>query len=135
MRPWLAFPLGLAMVVAACHHDGSQPITGTAATAIDPVTASDGLRDADESDVDCGGSITPKCGAGAACYVDLNCASGVCASGVCAPIEGETEAGVPSTEPDCTITNTCATGGTSNPNPGCNQGASSDPTLCPSEGD
>jgi hypothetical protein len=130
MRSWFWSGCGLVVVVAACHSSETQPVSGTAATAIDPATATDGQRDADESDVDCGGSITPKCGAGAACVNDLNCASGLCTAGVCAAVAGEAEAGVPNPEPDCTITNTCAPTGPPSASE-CNQGSSNDPTICP----
>ena len=131
MKRWLGSVCGIVVVVAAsaCHRADTEP--GSAATAGDPATAANGQRDADESDVDCGGSITPKCGSGAICTVDLNCASALCASGICSPSPGGGEdAGAPSTEPDCTITNTCASGPPST-NPGCNLGQGSDPTLCP----
>jgi hypothetical protein len=45
-------------------------------------TCSDGLKNGDESDVDCGGSCV-ACAGGAACVVDADCAAGSCALGIC----------------------------------------------------
>lgn len=45
----------------------------------------DGLRNGSETDVDCGGSCDPKCGAGRLCTLNTDCQSGSCnASGRCA---------------------------------------------------
>ncbi len=46
---------------------------------------SDGQRDGDEGDVDCGGSCAAKCTAGQHCYGFWDCASGVCVNDVCQP--------------------------------------------------
>jgi hypothetical protein len=45
----------------------------------------DGERNADEGDVDCGGSCSTKCGAGQTCGLHHDCASGNCSFGVCQP--------------------------------------------------
>jgi hypothetical protein len=47
---------------------------------------SDGVKDGDESDVDCGGTRAPKCADNKHCTSDADCASNMCASsGVCLP--------------------------------------------------
>ena len=43
----------------------------------------DGFRNADEGDVDCGGSCSAKCQAGQTCGLNYDCASGVCFFGIC----------------------------------------------------
>jgi hypothetical protein len=47
-----------------------------------------GIRDGDETDVDCGGSTCGRCQPGLHCWVDLDCWPGVCRSGVCQPAGG-----------------------------------------------
>ena len=44
---------------------------------------SDGTRDGSETDVDCGGSCTKKCGTNQTCNVDADCVSGSCWNTVC----------------------------------------------------
>jgi hypothetical protein len=46
-------------------------------------TCTDKQKNADESDVDCGGGTCPKCGLDLACVQDLDCASGSCIDGKC----------------------------------------------------
>ncbi|MDE2201895.1 MAG: hypothetical protein KGJ38_04120 [Burkholderiaceae bacterium] len=46
-------------------------------------TCIDGLRDGQETDVDCGGGTCSACAAGRHCAVPSDCTTGVCASGVC----------------------------------------------------
>jgi formylglycine-generating enzyme required for sulfatase activity len=43
----------------------------------------DGVKNGDETDVDCGGSVAPKCAPGKACLVPADCESAVCAGKVC----------------------------------------------------
>lgn len=50
-----------------------------------PDACKNGLKDGDEADVDCGGSCVKKCGPGAACGGDADCAGGSCSGGACAP--------------------------------------------------
>ncbi|MGB0679139.1 MAG: RCC1 domain-containing protein [Polyangiales bacterium] len=47
-----------------------------------PVACTNGVQDADESDVDCGGGCL-GCALGAGCAVDDACESGICSAGVC----------------------------------------------------
>jgi hypothetical protein len=44
----------------------------------------DGLKNGTETDVDCGGSCDPKCGATKVCSVNADCQSGACAMARCA---------------------------------------------------
>jgi hypothetical protein len=77
----------LALVVSllvACsggvdRHDFSPADGGVdpLADAGPPLTCSDSLRDADETDIDCGGSCTP-CRVGRFCTVDDDCEDGEC---------------------------------------------------------
>src|SRR5690242_5082084 len=41
-------------------------------------TNTDGVRNGDETDVDCGGSAGPTCASGKRCAADTSCASGSC---------------------------------------------------------
>jgi hypothetical protein len=45
----------------------------------------DGVKNGDESDVDCGGSRAPQCDDGKRCGVGNDCLDGVCKGGTCAP--------------------------------------------------
>jgi hypothetical protein len=46
-------------------------------------SCSNGARDGDESDVDCGGALCPPCANGSACTAPTDCVSLVCAEGTC----------------------------------------------------
>ena len=56
-------------------------------------TNTDGVRNGDETDVDCGGASGPPCGLGKSCTTNESCASGLCADFKCADGGGST--------PDC----------------------------------
>lgn len=47
-------------------------------------SCTDGIRNQDESDVDCGGSCSLKCSNGKVCKSNADCISNVCTSGTCA---------------------------------------------------
>jgi len=47
-------------------------------------TNTDGVRNGDETDVDCGGASGPSCGLGKSCTTNENCASGLCTDFKCA---------------------------------------------------
>jgi hypothetical protein len=105
------------------HRELSTPPPPLACTTTGPCTppsATDGRKDADETDVDCGGTPTPRCADGLMCVIDANCLSNFCFAGICAaaPVE---EAGAP---PEPTPQPAPFT------NPGCNA-PHPDPTLCP----
>jgi len=48
-----------------------------------PASCTDGVKNGDETDVDCGGSCSP-CANGTNCLVNSDCQSGVCSGGTCA---------------------------------------------------
>ena len=47
-------------------------------------TCSDGVRNGDETEKDCGGSRCPKCAPGQACKADTDCSSNTCTNHLCA---------------------------------------------------
>ena len=47
------------------------------------INCSDSVLNGDETDIDCGGSCSIKCGAGSRCIGSTDCISGVCMSDVC----------------------------------------------------
>lgn len=49
----------------------------------DPPKPDDGKKNADETDVDCGGSVAPKCADNKGCKTADDCTSGVCTNDVC----------------------------------------------------
>src|SRR5690242_7027322 len=51
-------------------------------------TCADGVRDQDESDVDCGGALCAACSSGKSCATDGDCVSGLCLMGAC--VDGPT---------------------------------------------
>src|SRR5689334_15655290 len=89
----------LAILWCACDHDGlaggdsdSSIVSEDLAAGVDPLpdlamalpVCDDGVRNAAESDVDCGGPLCGPCGNGGACVVGADCRSGFCLAGVCA---------------------------------------------------
>jgi hypothetical protein len=46
-------------------------------------TCADGIKNQDESDLDCGGETCPKCADTKACNVAADCVSDVCMSNIC----------------------------------------------------
>ena len=67
-------------------HTGSDCASGRCEEGAcrSPATCTDGLRDGDESDIDCGGHC-PLCSAGQHCTRDKDCIGSLCASAVCLP--------------------------------------------------
>ncbi len=55
--------------------------------AVPPGTATDGVRNDDESDVDCGGARAPRCAIGALCNSQNDCANGQCSNGRCPNVQ------------------------------------------------
>jgi len=67
-----------------------------------PATPRDGARNGDETDIDCGGTLAPKCLAGKGCALGSDCTSGVCTGGKCE--DGRPDDGVKNgdeTDVDC----------------------------------
>ena len=115
-------------------NDGAQCQTGAdcksdkcddGLCAPSPLSASsaapdDGLKNGDESDVDCGGLAAPKCASGKTCATADDCADGVCKDGTCAapaPDDGvkngdETDVDCGgTTAPKCDVAKACAASG------------------------
>jgi hypothetical protein len=53
-----------------------------------PPVPTDGVKNGEESDVDCGGPSGPKCADDKQCHDGVDCASGVCTGGACQPPSG-----------------------------------------------
>ena len=79
----------LRTVSAKCAHQTSARVSfascaiGSRKFFFVAPTCSDGVQNRDETDVDCGGAICPKCIDAKACNAGSDCVSGVCASNVC----------------------------------------------------
>ena len=76
-------------------------------------TCSDGVRNGNETDVDCGGPNCPACTNGKNCLAPSDCISGVCSNGVCVappPACTADNCGAQHGCPPCTNGKTCATG-------------------------
>ena len=58
-------------------------INGVCGTSSDP--CKNGVRDANEVDIDCGGACTTRCADTRNCNADVDCASNRCVGGKCAP--------------------------------------------------
>ncbi len=83
------------LLISACGSaevDGdfasSHPVAGAAGTTPDPLappaSPTNGQKDGDETDVDCGGASAPKCSDGKTCLAPSDCESSVCSGGTCA---------------------------------------------------
>jgi len=85
----------------------------------------DGLKNGDESDIDCGGSNCGKCANGLDCAVDGDCANAICEAGRCVPPAcrnqaldpgetdidcGGTECGPCAAERSCLVGSDCQSG-------------------------
>jgi hypothetical protein len=66
-----------------------------------PATGKDGAKNADETDVDCGGTHAPKCGFARTCASNVDCASADCKNGVCAASSGDGTRNGTETDIDC----------------------------------
>lgn len=76
----------IATVLGGCMIEGEQladlsPSDGSFSGIT--VSCSDGVKNGNESDVDCGGSVCKPCDGGKACASATDCGMGVCSSGVC----------------------------------------------------
>jgi hypothetical protein len=67
-----------------CGHRCASDETCVAGTCTPPSpTCADGVRNGNETDIDCGGPSCPKCADGKGCATATDCVSGVCTAGVC----------------------------------------------------
>lgn len=68
---------------------------GSSSTGEPPIESClDGVKNQDETDIDCGGASCPSCGLDAACLIDIDCASSWCSELVC-------------TQPECLADSDC----------------------------
>jgi hypothetical protein len=94
MRPLLAFLLASTLPLAACssasdHPPLAPPIADTGVDAAEAgAPCSDGKRDYDETDIDCGGSRCSPCKFGKTCSKDADCSTSKCTGGSCACPDG-----------------------------------------------
>ena len=89
-------------------------------------SCSDGIKNGNETDVDCGGTC-PPCGTGQGCGVGADCTSGVCSGGTCqAPSCSDGIKNGNETDVDCGG-GTCPTCGTGQ---GCGVGADCTSGIC-----
>lgn len=78
-----------AATPAPAGTDGGCTVAGECASGICNAGAcaapspTDGVKNGDETDVDCGGATAPKCAAGKACSAHGDCTSGACPAGLC----------------------------------------------------
>jgi hypothetical protein len=75
---------GAVLVTGGAGQGGAVLITGGAGqggAVLDSCT--DGVKDATETDVDCGGPVCPKCLLGQTCVAGSDCTSGSCQANVC----------------------------------------------------
>jgi hypothetical protein len=67
-----------------------------------PPSCTDGVKDGQETDIDCGGSLCPACGTGKSCDVAKDCVSQVCTAGGCqAPTGSDGVLNDSETDVDC----------------------------------
>src|SRR6266850_7288004 len=71
MRVWL---VALLLALASCNS--KKPVVFP--------TCGDNIKNADETDVDCGGGLCPLCNTGKSCRLATDCRSKICSSGICA---------------------------------------------------
>lgn len=90
----------------------------------------DGVKNQNETDVDCGGGSCPRCAVGKKCATRNDCASALCVGGVCKSCDNAAECGVDAGGTDCACRTSrnvpglkyCSNvnGGTLNPGNSCN---------------
>jgi len=69
--------------VEACDDGNAAEDDGCSSDCKSPATCTDGLRNGDETDVDCGGPSCGGCGDELACAGGTDCASTFCSAGAC----------------------------------------------------
>lgn len=63
--------------------DGTSCEIGTCQSGMCAPACSDGIRNGNETDVDCGGPNCQECVSGRTCLVGNDCLSGICTAGIC----------------------------------------------------
>ena len=66
-----------------CETKSCSPATPTSTGKCQPPSCTDGAKNGDETDVDCGGSSCPACADSRKCLAPSDCTSKVCTSGTC----------------------------------------------------
>jgi Kef-type K+ transport system membrane component KefB len=86
---------GLYALTCQANIDGSGPTRPTEESASD-VSCVDKIKNGDESDVDCGGTMCPECKSGRACLTNKDCVSNICKEDTlkCEEIEIDTDKAV-----------------------------------------
>ena len=79
---------------------GPVDCTAGGCTCLAP-SAKDGVKNGDETDLDCGGTSAPKCGFASACKVPADCRSAACTAGKCGPSAGDGQRDGDETDIDC----------------------------------
>ncbi len=105
-------PLGCSVTGGEDGAGDDPAVTGNANGNM-PANLPDGVKNGDETDVDCGGSSANKCADGKSCAKGEDCASAVCKAGVCAsPAPDDGMKNADETDVDCGGTKApkCATG-------------------------
>jgi hypothetical protein len=83
MRRWRV-QRALAGAIVIAGGAGCQVILGLGGGVSQQQACTDGVKDGDETDIDCGGGTCPACANGEDCKVGSDCKEKVCAGGVCA---------------------------------------------------
>jgi len=88
--------------------DGGSRTDAIEAPDLSPApTCSDGVKNGDESDVDCGGRCAP-CADGRSCNTARDCRSGQCDNNVCTPVPSCTDGVKDGTESDVDCGGSCS---------------------------
>lgn len=75
--------VGEAPVDASVPADTPDATTEQPRDAGPPPSPTDGIANGDETDVDCGGTVAPRCAATKKCSAASDCVSGACPDGTC----------------------------------------------------
>jgi hypothetical protein len=67
------------------HRDCQSGVCGAQSNLCQAPSCADGVRNGDETGVDCGGSCAKRCGPGQGCQVGEDCLGQVCSGAVCLP--------------------------------------------------
>ena len=80
----------------------SSSSSSSSGTIPQPITCTDGIKNGDEGDVDCGYACDQKCAAGQACNGKPDCKDGICTAGLCAaPTDSDGVKNGTETDIDC----------------------------------